>query len=721
MDNVNLPLQYGSALLLVLLAFLVLVKGRRDGSVGLALGFVMLALIQVFDFFALQDPDALFAYKRAVVFLKSLMPVSFLSYGFSCRKRGSAAFSRLPFLVLAFIGTAFALSALVLPLESLFAPEESPGGRMIALGDVGYWFYLGLMIYCIAALVNLEAVFASLHGADRWRVKQEFLGVGIILGVFIFVLSQGLLYRSVNMALLPVRSAVLIVAALLIGHSRLFRGQSHKVVVSRHVFYRSFTLLAVGVYLLGLGLMGEFMKSFQVSVGRNLLLLAVFVSGGAFLALVFSEEVRRRVKVIVAKHFYAQKHDYREQWLGLSNALAASRRLDEVQEAIIEAYLRIFGLRFAALYVRAGGGESFALVAVQGREDLPRHFPLSPGLAGYFVGTGPGDEPARRGVHADGRRGGFLPGRRGLAPGADDGGQPPGGRGPARRSDRDGTADLRGLRPDEDHRASGGAVAQQLPALRGAGRGAGTGGRGEGLLLRDPRLEESRVHLLPDDGQRRGAHRRARFPAGPDRVDPRDGCEDERPDRQAEGLSAEAGAEDRGGRSRAAGAGDAGGRSEIEAGDCVRGGLRARRGAGRRAGDEEGVLNLLLNAGDALGGRAGWCCGRAAATARSFLSVEDAGCGMSRSFVEHQLFRPFRTTKEKGLGIGLYQCKQIVEAHGGRIEVESREGKGTVFTVVIGAGDRWFGFIRIVGIFYDSGRNRAAVGVRDDEPNLLRM
>jgi signal transduction histidine kinase len=52
-------------------------------------------------------------------------------------------------------------------------------------------------------------------------------------------------------------------------------------------------------------------------------------------------------------------------------------------------------------------------------------------------------------------------------------------------------------------------------------------------------------------------------------------------------------------------------------------------------------------------------------------------------FIETKLFRPFRTTKEKGLGIGLYQCRQIVEAHGGRIDVESREGEGSVFTVVI--------------------------------------
>ena len=56
---------------------------------------------------------------------------------------------------------------------------------------------------------------------------------------------------------------------------------------------------------------------------------------------------------------------------------------------------------------------------------------------------------------------------------------------------------------------------------------------------------------------------------------------------------------------------------------------------------------------------------------------------MSREMMERSLFLPFRTTKKQGMGIGLFQSKMIVEAHHGHIEVESEEGKGTTFRVLL--------------------------------------
>jgi two-component system NtrC family sensor kinase len=48
-----------------------------------------------------------------------------------------------------------------------------------------------------------------------------------------------------------------------------------------------------------------------------------------------------------------------------------------------------------------------------------------------------------------------------------------------------------------------------------------------------------------------------------------------------------------------------------------------------------------------------------------------------------KLFQPLFTTKTKGIGLGLVVCKNLVEANGGSIEVESEVGQGTTFTVVL--------------------------------------
>ncbi|MCX6954474.1 MAG: ATP-binding protein, partial [Verrucomicrobia bacterium] len=98
---------------------------------------------------------------------------------------------------------------------------------------------------------------------------------------------------------------------------------------------------------------------------------------------------------------------------------------------------------------------------------------------------------------------------------------------------------------------------------------------------------------------------------------------------------------------------------------------------------EKVVVNLLLNAGEAMehGGQLKIATSRTEGWA--VITTTDTGCGMSADFLNRSLFRPFQTTKKTGLGIGMFQCKAIVEAHGGKISVVSEPGQGTVFQVFL--------------------------------------
>lgn len=65
------------------------------------------------------------------------------------------------------------------------------------------------------------------------------------------------------------------------------------------------------------------------------------------------------------------------------------------------------------------------------------------------------------------------------------------------------------------------------------------------------------------------------------------------------------------------------------------------------------------------------------------IEVTDSGHGMSAAFIRDELFKPFRSTKSGGFGIGAFEAREIARAHGGRLEVESRPGEGSRFAVTL--------------------------------------
>jgi len=99
------------------------------------------------------------------------------------------------------------------------------------------------------------------------------------------------------------------------------------------------------------------------------------------------------------------------------------------------------------------------------------------------------------------------------------------------------------------------------------------------------------------------------------------------------------------------------------------------------------VLNLLLNAVQAMEGGGEVVVETALRDGSVAVIVQDSGPGMSEEMLR-RLFEPFFTTRPDGSGLGLSISYSLVHAHGGSIEVASREGHGARFTVLLPALDR---------------------------------
>jgi PAS domain S-box-containing protein len=96
----------------------------------------------------------------------------------------------------------------------------------------------------------------------------------------------------------------------------------------------------------------------------------------------------------------------------------------------------------------------------------------------------------------------------------------------------------------------------------------------------------------------------------------------------------------------------------------------------------QALSNLIINAGEAMPGGGNIAIELRRIQNNAEISIRDSGCGIPES-IRQKIFLPFYTTKPQGTGFGLALVQKIVVSHGGSIGVESKEGEGTVFTLIL--------------------------------------
>ncbi len=100
------------------------------------------------------------------------------------------------------------------------------------------------------------------------------------------------------------------------------------------------------------------------------------------------------------------------------------------------------------------------------------------------------------------------------------------------------------------------------------------------------------------------------------------------------------------------------------------------------------ILNMLVNSLDAMTSDDQVVIDTCEVNGNILMNIADTGRGIDKEHIDH-IFDPFFTTKEvgKGTGLGLFICQRIVNDHGGKINVESTQGKGCKFEIILPKGD----------------------------------
>ena len=98
----------------------------------------------------------------------------------------------------------------------------------------------------------------------------------------------------------------------------------------------------------------------------------------------------------------------------------------------------------------------------------------------------------------------------------------------------------------------------------------------------------------------------------------------------------------------------------------------------------QALSNLLINAAESMTGKGRVDISLKQLQNKAVITVRDTGCGIPAD-IRQKIFLPFFSTKQDGTGFGLALVQKIIVSHGGSIEVDSREGEGSTFRVVLSA------------------------------------
>ena len=544
------------------------------------------------------------------------------------------------------------------------------------------------LVAAVVILMNMEKTFRSVVGTMQWRIKFHVIGLGIVFGARIYTLSQALLFSADVLVLSDVETVALLIGCVLIGIAFARSGFAEIDVYPSHAVLRtSLTFVLAGAYLFVVGVLAQVVARTGKPGGFQLQAFVVLVAFALLAMLLLSNRIRQKIHRIVSRHFKRPQYDFREIWTRVTQSMsnvfdqsglcAAGAKLISETFSVLSVSIWLLDeqerLAFAASTSKSGQeatdmlakpDQNFASIRT-----LAKPFDLEKAKGDYVEGlrqislsqfrTGgnPICVPLCAGNHCTGVV--ILADRVGGTPY---------------------TAEELDLLKCMSDQIAVGLMNLRLTDEIARGKELEAFQAMSAFFVHDLKNAASTLSLtlqnLPvhfnDPLFRQDVLRGIGETA--DRINAVIGR-----------LTALRHFELNLG--------------EVDLNSVVDDALRALNGTAnikvtkrlvlqpklRLDRDQFGsvITNLLLNARDAVGPKGEIRIETTQNDNWAVVSISDNGCGMSQAFLKSSLFRPFHSTKKKGLGIGMFQSKMIVEAHRGQITVDSEAAVGTTFRLML--------------------------------------
>lgn len=629
---------------------------------------------------------------KATIVSEVLLPIAWLPFSsaFAKADQKNVLSSQRPTFALCAVASAFFLYSIN---SSEFIKVVEPSaflndGRLYDSGPIGTYFLLYLILGLILNLIHLENTLRSSKGPKRWQIKYVIFGVGAILAFFIYSASQALLFSSVKEGMLPLTSAVIIISvsimAVFIVRHRLL---DVDIFISRYVIYNSLTVLIIGVYFIIVGIIAHGVKFFGIPFDNFFSTLFIFVALLLLIMSFFTVSLKRKFQLLINRHFYKHKYEFRDKWMETIEKISPKRQVDDIEATLKE----LIGIDMCAKPVFTWVYDQMSKSFLSGDPDVPEglrrlsaDFPFiallrqhdRPFLKEMLEGqNGALDAEVSRIFSGTGTilcspmvAGHELIGF--VMQGPDMSGEP------YRQDDFELlkaittqaavqiknimlSQDIMNIREVEAFNKLSTFVMHDLKNLTNS---LSLVSQNAKFNMDNPEFQKDALKTIDGTVQRmkKLIDRLSNLPKE---------LEIKKTSVDLHGFVQEIIKTMPSSSSKPVDI-----INEIERPFFIQIDPEAM---------EMVFINIILNAREAVPANGKVTITGTLADRFAIVRISDNGSGMTEEFLRKDLFKPFKTTRKNGLGIGLFQCKSIIEAHGGIIGVQSELGKGTVFSLSI--------------------------------------